>query len=145
MYRTYAPVDLLTELTRLQRQFQRQSNATSNIRGYGSTEFPALNIGGTPDTVEIYAFAPGLDPASIDLTIERGVLTVAGERKSSASSEDKGAAIQLNERFTGNFRRAISLPDDADPSQVNARYVDGVLCVSINRRESAKRRHINIQ
>lgn len=145
MYRTYTPGDLLTELTRLQRQFQRQSNATSNIRGIGRTEFPALNIGGTPDTVEIYAFAPGLDPASIDLTIERGVLTVAGDRPSSVANPDKNTAVHVNERFSGPFRRAVSLPDDADPAQVQARYVDGILCVSVKRRESAKRRQIDIQ
>lgn len=145
MYRTYTPGDLLTELTRLHRQFQRQSNATSNIRGYGRSEFPALNIGGTPDTVEIYAFAPGLDPASIDLTIERGVLTVAGERPSSIATTDKNTAVHVNERFSGPFRRAVSLPDDVDPAHVQARYVDGILCVSVKRRESAKRRQIDIQ
>ncbi len=145
MYRTYAPSDLLNELSRLQRQFQRVTNPTANIRGYGRTEFPALNIGGTPDTIEIYAFAPGLDPASIDVTIERGVLTVAGERKPESFNEDKGKAVHVNERFSGKFRRAVSLPDDADPAQVHARYVDGVLCVSVNRRESTKRRQINVQ
>jgi HSP20 family protein len=145
MYRTYTPGDLLAELSRLQRQFQKHSTTTSNIRGFGRTEFPAMNIGGTPDTVEIYAFAPGLDPASIDVTIERGVLTVAGERNPAVSSDDQGTTVHVNERFSGHFRRAVSLPDDADPAQVNARYIDGVLCVSVNRRESAKRRHINIQ
>ncbi len=145
MYRTYTAGDLFSELSRLQRQFQRHSAATSNIRGYGRTEFPAMNIGGTPDTVEIYAFAPGLDPATIDVTIERGVLTVAGERKPSFAGDDKGTAVHVNERFSGHFRRAVSLPDDADPAQVNARYVDGILCVSVNRRESARRRHIDIQ
>ena len=145
MYRTYTPGDLFAELTRLQRQFQRHSSTTSNIRGFGRAEFPAMNIGGTPDTVEIYAFAPGLDPATIDVTIERGVLTVASERKSAVSGEDKGVTVHVNERFSGPFRRAVSLPDDADPAQVNARYIDGVLCVSVNRRESAKRRHVDIQ
>lgn len=145
MYRTYTPGDLFTELARLQRQFQRHSSSVANIRGYGRNEFPAINIGGTPDTVEICAFAPGLDPAAIEVTIERGVLTVAGDRKPSITAEDKGTAIHANERFSGAFRRAISLPDDADPAQVNARYVDGILCISVNRRESAKRRQIDIQ
>jgi HSP20 family protein len=145
MYRTYTTGDLFAELARLQRQFQRHTSQTSNIRGFGRTEFPALNVGGTPETVEIYAFAPGLDPASIDVTVERGVLTVAGERKSNISEVDKGTSIHVNERFSGHFRRAVSLPEDADPSQVNARYADGILFVSVNRRESAKRRHIDIQ
>ena len=145
MYRTYASSDLLSELGRLQRQFQRFSNATSSIRGFGRTDFPAMNIGGTPDSVEIYAFAPGLDPASIDVTIERGVLTLSGERKSELRTDNKNEAIHINERFSGHFRRAVSLSDDVDPSQVTARYNDGILCVSVKRRESTQRRQIEIQ
>lgn len=145
MYRTYSSSDLLSELGRLQRQFQRYSNATSNIRGFGRSEFPPLNLGGTPESVEIYAFAPGLDPASLDVTIERGVLTVSGERKSELSPENKQAAIHVNERFSGSFRRAVSLSDDVDPTQVTARYTDGVLSISVKRRESSKRRQIEIQ
>lgn len=144
MYRTYTSSDLLSELGRLQRQFQRYANTTSSIRGDGRTEFPALNIGGTPDSVEIYAFAPGLDPKSIDVTIERGVLTISGERSSELSGESRGEAVHIQERFAGKFRRAVSLSDDVDPTQVTARYVDGVLCVSVKRRESAQRRHIEI-
>ena len=80
MYRTYTSSDLLSELGRLQRQFQRYaSTTTSNIRGEGRIDFPSMNIGGTPESVEIYAFAPGLEPKSIDVTIERGVLTVSTE------------------------------------------------------------------
>jgi len=54
-------------------------------------------------------------------------------------------AIHINERFTGRFTRAISLPEDADPSRVTAKYSDGVLHVSIKRSEAAKRRQIQVQ
>lgn len=145
MYRTYASSDLLSELGRLQRQFQRYASTSSNIRGEGRTDFPAMNIGGTPESVEIYAFAPGLEPKSIDVTIERGVLTVSGERKSDLATASRGEAVHINERFAGNFRRAVSLSDDVDSTQVTARYVDGIVCVSFKRRESAQRRHIEIQ
>jgi HSP20 family protein len=145
MYRNYTTSDLLSELGRLQRQFQKFSSATSSIRGLGRTEFPALNIGGTPDSLEIYAFAPGLHPASIDVTVERGVLTLSGERKSELLEESKSRSIHINERFSGPFRRAISLSDDVDPTQVTAKYSDGILCISVKRRESAQRRQIEIQ
>lgn len=108
MYRTYTSSDLLSELGRLQRQFQRYATTTSSIRGERRTDFPAMHIGGTPDSVEIYAFVPGLDPKSIDVTIERGVLTVSGERKSGLASENRGEAVQINERFAGKFRRAAT-------------------------------------
>jgi HSP20 family protein len=143
MYRTYTSSDLLSELSRLQRQFQRLHNPTSSIRGFGLTDFPAINIGGTPESVEIYAFAPGLDPATIDVTVERGVLTLSGERKSEI--EGKNDAVHINERFSGIFRRAVSLPDDIDPTQVSAHYADGVLSISVKRHESALRRLIEIK
>lgn len=145
MIRTFFPGDLINELDRLQRQIQRFSGPATSIRGFGRSEFPALNIGSTPEAVEIYAFAPGLDPASIDVTIERGVLTVSGERKSELPEEGRSQNIHINERFAGSFHRAVSLSDDVDPTQVSARYNDGVLQIRIMRRESAPRRRIEIQ
>lgn len=145
MYRTYTSSDLLSELGRLQRQFQRFASSPSSIRGDGRADFPAINIGGTPESVEIYAFVPGLDPKSIEVTIERGVLTVSGERQSVLASENRGEAVHINERFAGKFSRAVSLSDDVDPTQVTARYVDGILCVSVKRSEFAQRRQIEIQ
>ncbi len=143
MYRTYTSSDVFSELSRLQRQFQRLSSPASSIRGFGRTDFPAINIGGTTESVEIYAFAPGLDPSSIDVTIERGVLTLSGERQSEI--DGKNEAVHINERFSGKFRRAVSLPDDVDATQVSAHYADGILGISIKRCESALRRQIEIK
>ena len=60
MYRALFPSVLLAELDRLQRDAQRIAGPATSIRGYGRNGFPARNVGGTPDSVEIYAFAPGL-------------------------------------------------------------------------------------
>lgn len=143
MMRTLFPGDLFADLERLQRQMQQFAGPMSSIRGYGRSTYPALNVGHTPETLEVYAFAPGLDPATVDATIERGVLTLSGERKP-LPAEDGKATVHLHERFSGRFSRAVSLPDDADPEQVSAKYADGVLHVSIRRRESAQRRRISI-
>jgi HSP20 family protein len=53
--------------------------------------------------------------------------------------------VHVNERFDGRFRRVISLPDDIDPNAVSADYTDGVLHVSVKRRESAQPRRIEVQ
>jgi len=143
MYRALFPGDFLTEFDRLQRQLQRFSRPATSIRGLGRGDFPALNIGSTPESFEIFAFAPGLDPTTIDLTIERGVLTMSGERKSALPMESS-SAIHINECFAGRFHRAISLSEDADPGQVAADYNDGILHISIKRRETAKRQRIAI-
>ena len=117
----------------------------TSIRSAAPGAFPALNIGNTPTSVEVYAFAPGIDPKQIDVTIDRGVMTISGERKSDLPEEDSKVNVYGNERFAGRFRRAISLPEDIDPAKVDATYRDGVLRISVARRESALPKRITVQ
>ena len=117
----------------------------TSIRSAAPGAFPALNIGNSPTSVEVYAFAPGIDPNQVDITIDRGVMTISGERKSEVPENDAKVNVYGNERFAGRFRRAISLPEDIDPTKVDATYRDGVLRVSIARRESALPRRITVQ
>ncbi len=145
MYRSSFPGDLIAEMNRLQRELQQSFDTVSpSNRGF-ARGYPALNVGSTPKSVEIYAFAPGLDPAQIQLNLERGVLTIDGERLGVVRAEDQAATAHINERFEGRFRRVVSLPDDIDPASVNASYRDGVLRVSVQRRESAQPRRIEVQ
>jgi HSP20 family protein len=143
MYRSLFPRDALAELDRLQREMQQTFRLSPSIRGIARGGFPAMNVGGTQQSVEIYAFAPGIDPATLDVQIEKGVLTVAGERKLTAPGED--ATVHIDERFAGRFRRVVTLPDDIDPAAVDAKYRDGVLRISIARKQSAQPRRITIQ
>jgi HSP20 family protein len=143
MYRSLFPRDMFAELDRLQHELQQSFDLSPSIRGMARGGFPAMNVGGTPKSVEIYAFAPGLDPASLDVQIEKGVLTIAGERKLDPVPEK--AILHIDERFAGRFRRVVSLPDDIDPNAVEARYRDGVLHISIARREVAQPRRITVQ
>lgn len=145
MFRSMFPRDVFAELDRLQQDMQQAFDNSPSIRGFGRGGYPALNVGGTPQSVEIYAFAPGLDPAAIEVNLERGVLTLSGERAPDLPAQDEKAAVHINERFAGRFRRVVSLPDDADPNAVTAEYRDGVLHVSVKRRESAQPRRINVQ
>ena len=145
MYRTLFPSDIFADLDRLQRQLLRYSGPATNIRGFGRSGFPALNVGTTAASVEVYAFAPGLDPASIELSIERGVLTMSGERQSELPKEGAKAAVHINERVSGRYRRVVSLSDDVDPDSATASYKDGVLHISIKRRATAIPRRIDIQ
>lgn len=117
----------------------------TSIRSAAPGAFPALNIGHTPSSVEIYAFAPGVDPARIDVTIDRGVMTISGERPSALPGDDAKVNVYASERFAGRFRRAVSLPEDIDPAKVEATYRDGVLRVSVARRESALPKRITVQ
>jgi HSP20 family protein len=145
MYRSLFPRDMFAEIDRLQREMQQAWELSPSIRGLARNGFPAINVGGTPRSIEIYAFAPGVDPATLEVNLERGLLSISGERKSSLAGTDAKAAVHINERFDGRFRRAITLPDDADPDAVDAQLRDGVLRISVQRRASAQPRRIAVQ
>lgn len=145
MYRTMFPRDLFAEFDRLQREVSGLFDSSPSIRGLGRGGYPALNVGVSPASVEVFAFAPGLDPASIEVNLDRGVLSLAGERKNTLPAADAKTTVHLAERFAGRFRRVVSLPDDIDPDSVAASYTDGVLHVAVKRREAAQPRRINVQ
>jgi HSP20 family protein len=145
------PGGVMGDFDRLRRElddvFSPHSLAGS-IRSVAPGAFPAINVGRTTTSVEVDAFAPGIDPAKIDVVIDRGVLTISGERASALPPQqpgDKPVSVYSRERSSGAFKRAISLPDDVDPTHVRASYRDGVLNVSIARRESAQPQRITVQ
>lgn len=144
MYRSLFPRDLFAEVDRLQREMQHAFDLSPSIRGLGRGGFPALNVGGTPQTVETYAFAPGIDPATLDIQLDRGLLTISGERHS-ALPDDASATVHINERFAGSFRRMLTLPEDADPDAIKADYRDGIVHITVQRRASSQPRRITIQ
>jgi HSP20 family protein len=121
------------------------SGLPSSIRSVAPGTVPAINVGRTPTSVEIYAFAPGLDASKVEVTLDRGVLRISGERASGIPNGDPKVQVYTRERGTGSFSRAISLPDDVDAGQVDASYRDGVLRVSVARRESAQPKRISVQ
>ena len=141
-YRSLFPRDMFAEFDRLQREMQQTFDPNPSIRGL-TRGFPALNVGGTPKAVDIYAFAPGIDPATLDVQLVKGMLTIAGERKAEAVPEK--ATRHIDERFAGRFRRVVSLPDDVDANAIEATYRDGVLHVRILRKQEAQPRRITIQ
>lgn len=138
--------DLFPELARLQQQLDQmfQSGTSSSIRALARGTFPAVNVGSSPDTVEVIAFAPGVDAKSLQVTVDKGLLVIAGERNSEAPKRNEGDTVYAQERFTGSFRRVIALPDDADPAKVDAQMREGVLHVTIAKRESSKPRQITV-
>lgn len=141
-YRTFFPRDLFADMDRLQREIEQSYDFSPNIRGL-TRGFPAMNVGGTPKSVEIYAFVPGIDPATIEVQIEKGVLTVTGERPIDEIPEK--ATIHIDERFAGRFRRVVALPEEVDADAVGAKCRDGVLRITIPRKEAAQPRLIAIK
>lgn len=142
------PNSVFGQFERLRRELDDAFGASglpSGIRSVSPGTLPAVNVGRTPTSVEVYAFAPGLDAAKIDVTLDRGVLRIAGERRSGIPKENPKVNVYARERGAGSFARAIALPDDLDPENLKATYRDGVLQVSIARREPAQPKRISVQ
>ncbi len=139
------PGDFFGDFERLQRDVDSLFGAAglpTSIRATGRGAFPAINIGSTEDSVEIVALAPGIDSSKLELSIDKGLLVIAGER--ATGPQDDKATCYAQERFNGEFRRVVSLPEDIDPQRVDANYRDGVLHVTVHKRESSKPRRIQV-
>ncbi len=95
----------------------------------------------TEDAVTLYVDLPGVDPASIDLSVDRRVLSLTAERQWSPAD---GESVVARERLHGTIRRQLRLSDALDPSGVEARYDNGVLVVRVPVAESAQPRRVEI-
>jgi HSP20 family protein len=144
---TRFPGDVFAELDTLQRQMDQLFGLRSwpsSIRAANRGAFPALNVGRTDDAVEIYAFAPGIDPAKLEVSVDKGLLTITGERAADLPAASEKVNVYASERFDGAFRRVISLPDDVDAARVDAKYRDGILRIVVPKLEKSKPRRIEV-
>jgi HSP20 family protein len=112
------------------------------IRSLPRSGFPPINVGVTSEQVQVYLFAAGIDPGKLDVSIQQNVLTISGTRERSAQ---QGRQHFRQERFSGEFRRVLSLPEDVDPERVDAKYRDGVLQITVARRAGARARRIEVK
>lgn len=104
--------------------------------------YPALDIAENEDSVTVTAEVPGMKSEDIDVTLERGVLTIKGEKK--FEDERKEENFHRIERSYGAFQRVVQLPTDVDEDNVTANYKDGVLTLSMPKSPAAKKRKIEI-
>jgi HSP20 family protein len=104
---------------------------------------PPVDIREEENQFVLHADLPGVDPKDIEVSLEKGVLTIRGRREL-AAREDK-AGFRRVERVSGEFYRRFSLPDTADSQSVKARFNNGVLEVSIPKQAQVLPRRINVE
>jgi HSP20 family protein len=102
---------------------------------------PALDLYQNNDNIVAVVELPGMRKEDIEISLQDGTLTISGERKEETGPEN-GAT--RTERFTGKFRRSVTLPTRVDASKVSASYKDGVLTVTLSKAEEAKPKQIQI-
>ncbi|MDB5985283.1 MAG: Hsp20/alpha crystallin family protein [Nevskia sp.] len=124
------------------RRNSARSNA-STAANDGSAEWtPAVDIREHADKFVLLVDVPGIDPSSIDVTLEKGVLTLAGARDKAVATE--GSEAHRTERASGRFSRRFNLPDTVDADAVSARGNNGVLEIVIPKRPLEQPRKIAV-
>lgn len=103
---------------------------------------PALDVQEDKDKFTIRVELPGLKREDIDVSLQDDALVISGERQSEKVEE--GVEIHRQERFYGKFQRALTLPEPVAADAVKADYKDGVLTVTLPKREEAKPKQIDI-
>ncbi len=104
---------------------------------------PAVDIYENENELVLKADIPEIDPKNVAIKIENGTLTLKGERQ--FEEQKNGKAYHRMERGYGAFVRAFSLPDSVEAEKVKADYKNGVLSVTLPKKEVAKPRTVNVE
>ncbi|HVW65935.1 MAG TPA: Hsp20/alpha crystallin family protein [Nitrosospira sp.] len=136
----YEPWSLLHQL---HRELDRVRESGNGEGSAATAEWaPAVDIKEAPDKFILQADLPGVKPEEIDISMEDGVLTVKGEKKTEATVDKEG--YKRVERTYGSFYRRFSLPDTANPDGISAKSNHGVLEIVIPKREAVQPKKINV-
>lgn len=123
-----------------------QDFEASDIRSVRRGTFPMVNVGTTADAVRVYVFAPGVDPKDLDVSIQNNVLMLRGKRELPVKSAESGQwpAFYRHERVGGEFSRAVVLPEGLNSEAIEARARNGMLEITVPKREELQPRKIAI-
>jgi HSP20 family protein len=140
--------DLLSLQDRMNRLFDESYRGTNRGANdadewaLGGSWAPAVDIYEQDGNLVMKAELPGVDPKSVDIRLENNTLTLQGERK--LDKEVKQDSYHRVERSYGAFSRSFTLPSVVDQGSIKAEYKDGVLKLTLPKREEAKPRQIQI-
>ena len=131
--------DPFSELSRMNRSMDQLFGGYSSR----SSAFPPVNVWGGENEAVVTAEIPGVDPKSLSLSVMGDILTIEGERKADEIGADN--ILHRCERNSGAFSRAVRLPYEIEGDTVKATSANGVLRVTLARKESSKPRKIEVQ
>lgn len=137
--------DLLSLQERMNRLFDESFRGTRTGEedwALGGAWAPAVDIFEHDGNIVLKAEVPGVDPKDVDIRVENNVLTLHGERK--YDNEVKRESYHRVERAYGSFSRSFTLPSVVDTDKIKAEYKDGVLRVTLPKKEEARPKQIAI-
>ena len=124
----------------LERFFGRESMPSF----FGNQAFaPLLDVVETREAVEVRAELPGIGKEDLDISVTGDMLTIRGEKKS--DREEKESNYHLVERSYGSFQRSVSIPSYVKTDKVTAEFKDGVLTVTLPKKEEVKSKSVKVE
>jgi HSP20 family protein len=106
---------------------------------------PNVDVKETPEQYEVDVDLPGMKENEVEIDLSNSVLTISAHKETNKEGDEKSDKKWLvRERNVRSYTRRFTLPNDTDPAKIAARFEDGVLSVSIPRKEEAKSRKIPI-
>lgn len=114
---------------------------TSNDVGAGV--YPPINITQDHDNFYLHAEIPGIKPDELSVSAVRNRVSLAGARQ--IAREQERASYHRRERAEGSFNRTVTLPLEIDAGRVEAKYIDGILTLTLPKAEAAKPRQITVK
>jgi len=131
--------DPLSNLRVFEDAFTRMFNEPQNNRPWT----PAVDIYETENELVLKADLPDVDQKDIDVRVENQTLTIAGQRK--FEKQESGKGFHRIERSYGNFVRSFAVPNSFNTEEIGAHYQNGVLTVTLPKKEAAKPRQIKVE
>ena len=116
---------------------------TAFLPGQAARRYPLINLHEDRNTLYVEALAPGIDPDSLELSMTRNVLTIAGEKRR-LPGDVEPEALHRSERAAGRFVRTVELPVEVDANQVQAQYTHGLLVVTLPKAEEVRPKQISV-
>ena len=130
-------------VSRFHQQLDKALNQDADSFESNVSWIPQVDVREEAERFVVTADLPGVEGKDIEVTAEKGVLTVRGERRSEKKAENDG--YTRIERASGTFLRRFTLPETADAEAIKATHVNGVLELSIPKRPQAQPRRISVQ
>jgi HSP20 family protein len=133
---------LLTSIDPFVQEFERQFDRLTRQAAQPSAAVMPMDGLRRKDDVVLRFDLPGIDPESIEVTVDRGVLTVSAAREEAYEEDER---LFVRERVMGTFSRRVYLSEHLDADQIDAAYSNGVLAVRIPVLEQAKPRKVEVR
>ena len=142
---SYEPWSLVNRLHRqLEQAFNNSATAPEAVSAPSVSWIPRVDIHEEAERFVVLADVPGVEAKDIDITAEKGVLTLRGERRSESKTTEKNGYERI-ERTSGSFLRRFTLPESANTESIKAKQTNGVLEISIPKHAQVQPRRISIE